>query len=283
MTYPNCFPPSEWEPSYRLAEDVALDSITYTGADTVALRSLNRYFVYHGVIADTIWESTTVLEDFVDTMKLSPWAVMDSVMSRMYWPMPRTVTDSLKDMVTSIVAQDTAQMALQAALSVMTSAFLATDSVYDEPSLEGLRELASRCPYVDGNGVYMARTMLSRLDTVTWFISHPCEFVPMPPSARLSEPEHEEEPSGSVAADGFMLYPNPSAGEFTVRFPEQEGSMTVQVTDLSGRICSVTKVQGNSGRALLSPGLGIGTYLLTLYDMEGTRLWTARFILIPVE
>jgi hypothetical protein len=171
-------------------------------------------------------------------------------------------------------------MALQAALSVMTSTFLVTDSVYDEHSLEGLRELASRCPYVDGNGVYMARTMLSRLDTVAWFIAHPCEFVPMPPSARLAETDSEEELTVSNGMDEFALYPNPSSERFTLTFPALSGNATVRLSDLSGRVHRIISVDGGAGKTDLIPSLSNGVYILSLEDSEGGAVWTTRLVQI---
>jgi hypothetical protein len=73
--------------------------------------------------------------------------------------------------------------------------------------------------------VYMARAMLSSLDTVPYMYWHECEEVYLPPSERRGE----EEEDGSIVEEGniFKVYPNPANSTLTVEGIVSEGESAI--------------------------------------------------------
>jgi acetyl esterase/lipase len=48
----------------------------------------------------------------------------------------------------------------------------------------------------------------------------------------------------TIAGHGFSVYPNPSTGQFTVRFAEAVSGRTITVSDLSGRVVEKVQMKG---------------------------------------
>jgi len=84
------------------------------------------------------------------------------------------------------------------------------------------------------------------------------------------------------AADGFSLYPNPAADQITIGFGmEQEGQVSYQVTDVSGRtILRSTSLAYSSGVHQLqldASAWAAGTYRITLH--AGER-WVTKSVVV---
>jgi poly(3-hydroxybutyrate) depolymerase len=60
----------------------------------------------------------------------------------------------------------------------------------------------------------------------------------------VSSPSIFTDVKETFARLGFSVYPNPSAGQFTVRFAEAVNGRTITITDLSGRLVASTQPNG---------------------------------------
>lgn len=82
-------------------------------------------------------------------------------------------------------------------------------------------------------------------------------------------------PKGIAESDFDLngtIFPNPSAGNFSLQFDsENAGEVSVQLTDLSGKIISQKNISANAGTNLIAidiSGFSSGTYLLQLIQQE---------------
>jgi hypothetical protein len=90
---------------------------------------------------------------------------------------------------------------------------------YSGAQIEDLTSIAEECPSEFGNAVFMARAMLSSLDTIPFVYAHECETLQLPPSERRAEPEET-----SVIKDKkISVYPNPTSGLLNIEMNLHEG------------------------------------------------------------
>jgi len=87
---------------------------------------------------------------------------------------------------------------------------------YSSGQIATLTAIAEECPSEHGTAVYMARAMLSALDTIPYTYWHECEEVQLPPSERRGEGE-EQDTLASEDGRGFTVYPNPANATLTVQ------------------------------------------------------------------
>jgi hypothetical protein len=114
---------------------------------------------------------------------------------------------------------------------------------------------------------YMARTMLSRYDTVPYTGYHTCELTTAPPSYRLAAPEEdldEDKDEGQF----FNLYPNPNTGQFNVVVSvNDEEKAEILIWTISGKLVRRTKLISGVNDLVLNEADGLYLYVVTVNDV----------------
>ena len=133
-----------------------------------------------------------------------------------------------------------------------------------EAEIQVLTELAVECPYKYGEAVYTARNILYGANPDTLYVNS-CEesYLLLPKSLKEQESLTEEE------KEHFVVYPNPSAGEFALVFEtvEEAEKTNAVITDLYGRkMGEFTAYRGSDMILIPSDALPKGVYFCTVYQ-----------------
>lgn len=100
----------------------------------------------------------------------------------------------------------------------------------DAVELDTLRSIAALCPFIDGEAVYLARTLVAPYDT-TEFIND-CELA----EQGEHRPVFMTNETGNAAFE-FSLYPNPANGAFTAQYLLDEAAAgEMQVFNTTGQV-----------------------------------------------
>jgi len=140
--------------------------------------------------------------------------------------------------------------------------------------LNTLREIAQLCPFIEGPGVYLARTLLAPYDTTEY--ENTCEQDTGSGGSRLARPALE-----TVQNSMFNVYPNPNNGEMIVQYELKDGQ--------AGQLEIFTVTGQKAASFLLVPGQGLmnaslknvdaGVYLYRIY-VNGEVMHTSRLVII---
>lgn len=98
------------------------------------------------------------------------------------------------------------------------------DDAYSSSQLADLEDIAQRCPFEYGPGVYMARAMLSEMDTIPYQYRHECEFAGEG-SGKWDENEEDETTVTTDDELNIMVFPNPATNELYVSITGGEKSV----------------------------------------------------------
>jgi hypothetical protein len=150
-----------------------------------------------------------------------------------------------------------------------------TDSTIElsEAEIQVLTELAIECPYKYGEAVYTARNILYGANPDTLYVNS-CEesYLLLPKSLKVEENTTEEE------KEHFVIYPNPSAGEFALVFEtvEEAEKTNAVITDLYGRkMGEFTAFRGSNMILIPADALPKGVYFCTVYE-DGVMIKTKQ-------
>ena len=136
---------------------------------------------------------------------------------------------------------------------------------YSANDISELQFIASQCPYEYGPAVYLARALLSPVDTTIY--QNTCEILNeiSDKNAIQSSPD-EENPVLLI-----NIFPNPTANEFSIFVEaETDGSYQFQIIDLNGRKLSSVKVGTfNSPENVDISYLNEGIYIVSIMENNG--------------
>jgi hypothetical protein len=180
------------------------------------------------------------------------------------------------DSIRSLVPSNKVELRLKQVLEIMYSDI--KDSVRLNPvHVPVLREIAKLCPYTDGFGVYMARALLHKVDTLHFPVyKNECERVP-----DVSDKMEETNLTGSVSEEYFKVYPNPTSSILNIEYgsSDSEGkSLIFEMYDVFGRIVKAQKLNG--AKSIISTDdLQVGIYHYSL-RVEGEIKYSGKEIII---
>jgi hypothetical protein len=109
----------------------------------------------------------------------------------------------------SIVATNDIEENSQAVNAVIIDIKLNNKKSPDSLQIEFLKDLAWKCPFIDGKSVYQARAMLSRYDDITVIYFNSCEYDVVNDTKR-TEQENESQEKPSIEPS-IKVYPNPAS------------------------------------------------------------------------
>jgi hypothetical protein len=123
------------------------------------------------------------------------------------------------------------------------------DSIYSEIELEKLREIASKCPYKEGNAVYLARVLLHGFEDIEYL--NKCEIVepPITNNQRKGSSNNQEDSKPIIfeTSTDFDVYPNPNNGKFSLMCP-LNSSFNYELISLTGQIIKGGNIQNSSNK-----------------------------------
>jgi hypothetical protein len=155
----------------------------------------------------------------------------------------------------------------------------------DSLSAEQIGELipiALSCPIKYGTGVFLARSMLNAVDSLShqsW--ENECELAPEPISERRGEePSHPKKFQSNKYASAFAIYPNPTNGRLTIACSfDGKGELTIHSTDGKGVFGPIV-VTCNSTIDLASVNSGL--YFVRIIESNGS-IYHAKLVVNRTE
>ncbi len=89
-----------------------------------------------------------------------------------------------------------------------------------------------------------------------------------------SKPVVQQQAAGSAVLKGFTLSPNPANGKVSLTLTGYSGNVTIQLTDINGKMLQERKVTGLSKvseQQINISSYADGIYLVTVIDEKGNR------------
>ncbi len=213
-----------------ITEAQANDTLRTAGAIE---RELARLRLFQTLKHDTIYTLDSTFNAFIDTMELTAYQDLDSVMNRLSFPLDSASKAQLLGITTKVTPKDTLQSLLKEVLEIGVDHYYSGDTSWTSQDILDLREYAALCPFKYGPGVYHARVLLLNMDTSLTIYQNICEEA-VAPSMRLAAPIRPEKEEADN--HGLKLYPNPTTGAVTIDCQlKDEDVAELRIFDMSGR------------------------------------------------
>lgn len=237
------------------AKAIALDTLVFYGTDSIEAREWARLHLYRALRYDTIYIIDSTFTAFVDTMDLTAYRELDSIVGQLAFPLDSATEKHLLDANTKVVTADTLQSLFKEVLRIGIDHYFSNDSTWTGSDILYLREVAALCPLKYGPGVYQARSLLLSMDTIIVFYANDCELPIEPSGKRDGTAPTEREHHGTL-----KLYPNPTTGSVSIECHlNDEDVAELRVLDMSGRV--VYRDENVCGpNAIILNGLSEGLY-----------------------
>lgn len=139
-----------------------------------------------------------------------------------------------------------------------------------------LRSIAAMCPYNEGTGVYIARSLLVPYDPIGTEYENACETE----GTRTMSFENEE-PVSIISDHKFLLFPNPNNGNMIFNYEINEtDNANLFIYDITGRKISDYKLKANSNSLVIKESeLSNGIYLYKVI-INGKMAKSDRLVII---
>jgi hypothetical protein len=150
------------------------------------------------------------------------------------------------------------------------------DSVYQfiKPEIELLKDMASRCPAIEGNAVTMARTLLYCALHDNTVYEDFCDFTTF--SSRKAKPKTSSSNLPPDYTQKLIVYPNPSNGDINLILDNEEQGELI-ILDLQNKPVYTTLLKANI-TALDISFLAVGIYTCKLKTALGN--WVIQKLVI---
>jgi hypothetical protein len=256
--------------NYSYLYKVALDSVVYSGDDSIVKRRLAHLELFRAIRTDSLLQTDSILIAFADSFVGTDLGRLDTLDARLAPELDKTDVGRLSTAANLIPVTDTVAALWKEVLYLGFDTWADADTlvVLSSADTARLTEIALLCPYEFGPAVYRARGLLFKPDTAWFAMGHVCELgaEPIEPSMRLAEEESGEEmqPHAETFA---KVYPNPTSGVLHISLKYAEEDIVFwRVLDLTGRSVSVSKEHsGRSEQVQDMSALRPGIYLLQLH------------------
>ena len=193
----------------------------------------------------------TLLNEFIDTLKFTSTGLLDSVLVLREAQMLNEA-----EMVNSALApynnMDELDKEMNQLYLVVESEGIQELSVSE---IVRIREIASLCPFTDGEAVYKARVLAAAFDAFDIEYLNDCEFETNNKSAIENS---------TINDDEISVFPNPSNGLIQINSETIAGPAFMKLFDISGRCVWSGSVNINTKTVVLgSIGNGVYQYQVT--------------------
>ena len=266
---------------------VALDSITYSGPDSVTVERLSKLELYRAVRTDSILALDSILNAFVDSFAITDLGTLDTLADRVSVRIPKSTSAKYSTDVGNVVTTDTIGALWQEMLQLAFDKWADDDTltVFSAGDSTRLWNVAGLCPTEFGPSVYMARTMLLSWDSTYFALGDSCEIPPeyVVPSGRLSSPDQEANVNDLMAEHEetrVWVFPNPTQNTLQVRSSGYaDKKLRFHLTGVDGRNVMATAIMGIGGTVSLD-NVDAGMYLLRIYTEDGAVLLRDNLIVV---
>jgi hypothetical protein len=145
-----------------------------------------------------------------------------------------------------------------------------TDTMTSE-DIQQLEEIAFLCPYTHGEGVYIARSLLSVIDPLFEYVNE-CE---LDPSFEVRSAQIQQNKTA------LKIYPNPVQDvlNFELLNLDSDQPVLIQVSDISGRIVLSTSVKVEGSNSIHVGKLESGCYLIKV-NTDTVGSFSEKFCII---
>lgn len=148
-----------------------------------------------------------------------------------------------------------------------------TDSLNPDQTYQ-LKQLANRCPFMDGEVVYRARSLYNL--AVGDFVVYSETACPSTDGggeggrlAHYDSPATLSVPSNMV--EKVAIYPNPAQNEIYIQSPEESDAYRCSITDAQGKILGSISVITTNYQVRVELNLPNGIYFVNLVDKHGVN------------
>lgn len=230
--------------SYELAEDLVLDSISYS-TNVAETRYIDKNRVYKMIVADAgIKSNSGILNNFSLTNSVSAFQkyndIEEAILSKK--------TSQANGLITSITPVNNIESNYKKYYQLLLKAKTGSLNSNDSTSLF---TLANSCPFTEGGSVYQARALYNQLFSVYLSYNDNCTLS----NNRLAGGIDEV----IKVIFNTSLYPNPTSGEFSLKSTTNKITF-VEVMDINGKVV-YSKTLGEN-KITLQPNLNNGIYLI---------------------
>jgi hypothetical protein len=248
-----------------LVHGIALDTLSFTG-DTVRIQKLAKWSLFRAALADSILAADSIVATFVDSMRQTNVAMLDSIHSQLFFGITAGKVDGLISLLNNISPQDSIESLFVEVIEHTADLFADPDTLPNGSVMAALEAIAQLCPLEHGPSIYVAREALAIADNRPRLFINDCEtlYAPQPPGQRLAQPEDETDLDGM---EQYSIYPNPANSLVTVL--TTEWPVTFVLRDISGRECLRKLLV--SARTVVDLGqLQQGVYVFVLMDGQAS-------------
>lgn len=180
--------------------------------------------VYQALMKDTSTSlqlsQNNILQNFKDSVAQAAMGQLESVNKQLaQHNLNQAQLQSLFNFNQSITASNAIEENSQAVNAILIDIKLNNKSP-DSLQLVFLKDLAWKCPFIDGKSVYQARAMLAYYDDITVIYFNACEYELNNDSKRMpAENEAQEKPA---VVPSIKVYPNPASTTLFVEIKADE-------------------------------------------------------------
>ncbi len=156
-----------------------------------------------------------ILQNFKDSVTQAAMGQLESVNKQLaQHNLTHNQLQSLFNFNQSIVTTNNIEENAQAVNTILIDLKLNNKKSPDSLQLVFLKDLAWKCPFIDGKSVYQARALLSYYDDITVIYFNSCEYELINDSKRMAVENEDEE--NSVIEPSITVYPNPASTKLTI-------------------------------------------------------------------
>jgi hypothetical protein len=160
---------------------------------------------------------------------------------------------------------------LQTVSSIYLQSAVSQNYILTSAQLNSLRVLASKCPFIDGTGVYEARAMLVAYDGLKLY-NDSCLLNEQQQDTNDDRRMKERNKENLYYDANLTIYPNPNNGSFTMNYQLGEGQTgKVILLNAMGQIVGEYILNNSSGKMQINnPDLVNGVYVYQLHTSDNT-------------
>jgi len=202
--------------SSLICESIADGSKTFSNASS---EWLAQNAVYQKLIKDTVstlqLSQNNILQNFKDSVSQAAMGQLESVNKQLaQYNLTQSQLQSLYNYNLGITATNAIEENAQAVNAILIDMKHNNKKSPDSLQLAFLKDLAWKCPFIDGKSVYQARAMLAYYDDITVIYFNSCEYELINDSKRMAV-ENENEVN-TVIEPSITVYPNPASTKLTI-------------------------------------------------------------------
>jgi hypothetical protein len=229
-------------------DDIAKDSTQIIGSEASNIFAAQE-FLYDKLITQQNLQNYMTFAQFKDSVDAANLKHIDEIKRELTYPLDSSHIASISEKNNSFYPLNNIENNYKDVFALAIANPELKDSIYSEIELEKLREIASKCPYKEGNAVYLARVLLHGFEDIEYL--NKCEIVepPITNNQRKGSSNNQEDSKPIIfeTSTDFDVYPNPNNGKFSLMCP-LNSSFNYELISLTGQIIKGGNIQNSSNK-----------------------------------